>query len=160
MKPVKEIKRVQVDGKKYLLPEEDVDIEKLIQKGLNLKARIDAAKVELDSVQNSLIDIARARREGTTTVSLPGISATALITFRESFSVSTDVEDISFPLGPLFSRFFKKKSTYETTPEFKKFMESGHALGIQDPDEIKKSIRKYVSVKETKPNVKIEEIGR
>ena len=157
MKPVKEIKRVQVDGKKYFMPEEDAEIEKLIQKGLNLKAKVEATKIELETVQNSLIDIAKARREGTTTVTLAGISATALITFRERFSVSTDIEDISFPLGPLFSRFFKKKSTYETTPEFKKFMESGHALGIQDPDEIKKSIRKYVSVKETKPNVKIDE---
>ena len=160
MKPVKEIKRVQVDGKKYFMPEEDAEIEKLIQKGLNLRVKIDTAKVELDTVQNSLIDIARARREGTTTVNLAGISATAIITFRESFSVSTDIENISSPLGPLFSRFFKKKSTYETTLEFKKFMESGHALGIQDPDEIKKAIRKYVSVKETKPNVKIEKIDR
>ncbi|NLZ17114.1 MAG: hypothetical protein GX087_05200, partial [Desulfobulbaceae bacterium] len=38
MKAVKEIKKVQVDGKKYLMPVEDVDVEKLIQKGLRLNS--------------------------------------------------------------------------------------------------------------------------
>lgn len=155
MEPVKEIKRVQVDGKKYLMPVEDVDVEKLIQKGLRLKARMDTTKREFDTVQNRLVEIARARREGTTTVTLPGVSAKAVITFRESFSVSADVEEISAPLGPLFCRFFHKKSTFKTTPEFKKFMESGHALGIEDPEAVKKAIRDHVSVKKTKPNVKI-----
>ena len=157
MKPVKEIKRVQVDGKKYFMPVEDADIEKLIQRGLILKAKMDVTKSELDSVQNRLVDIAKDRRESTTTVTLPGISAKATITFRERFLVSDDIEEISAPLGPLFGRFFKEKSTFETTPEFKKFMESGHALGVQDPEEVKIAIRNYVSVKETKPNVKIEE---
>ena len=155
MKPVKEIKRVQVDGKKYFMPTEDIDIEKLLQKGLSLKSKIEAAKREYSTVQNRLVEIARARREGTTTVTLPGISAKAVITFRESFTVSVDVEDMSAPLGPLFNRFSTKKNTFKTTLEFKKFMESGHALGLEDPEEIKDTIRNYVSVKETKPNVKI-----
>lgn len=156
MKPVKAIKRVQVHGQKYLMPVEDVDVEKLIQKGLRLKAKMDKTKRDFDTVQNRLIEIARARREGTTTVTLPGVSANAVITFRESFSVSADIEQISAPLGPLFSRFFNKKSTFKTTPEFKKFMESDHALGIEDPEVIKDAIRDHVSVKETKPNVKME----
>ena len=47
MKPVKEIKKVQVEGKKYLMPAEDADIEKLIQKGLRLKSKVDAVQVNL-----------------------------------------------------------------------------------------------------------------
>ncbi len=62
MKPVQEIKRVQVDGKKYLMPVEDVDVEKLIQKGLRLKEKIDFTKRDFDTVQNRLIEIAKARR--------------------------------------------------------------------------------------------------
>lgn len=158
MKPVKEIKRVQVDGKKYFMPVEDVDVEKLIQKGLKLKGKMDATKRDFDTVQKRLVEIAEARREGTTTVTLQGVSAKAVITFRESFIVSDDVEKISVPLGPLFSRFFNKKNSFKTTSEFKKFMKSGHALGIQDPEAIKNAIRDHVSVKETKPNVKISAI--
>lgn len=156
MKSVQGIKRVQVDGKKHLMPAEDADIEKLIQKGLRLKSKVDAVQGELDAVQSRLIEIAQARREGSTTVALQGVSAKAVVTFRESFSVSKEVEDIAVPLGPLFARFFIKSTTYKTTSDFKKFMQSGHALGIQDPDEVKAAIEKYVAVKETKPNVKID----
>lgn len=156
MKPVKEIKRVQVEGKKHLMPAEDADIEKLIQKGLRLKSKMETLQDELDTVQARLIEVAQDRREGTTTVTLQGVSAKAVVTFRESFSVSKDIEDIAVPLGPLFERFFVKSASYKTTPDFKKFMQSGHALGIQNADEVKAAISRYVSVKETKPNVKID----
>lgn len=156
MKPVKKIKRVQVAGKKHFMPAEDAEIEKLLRRGMSSKAKMDTAKRELEMVQGRLIEIAQARREGTTTVTLAGISASAMITFRESFVVRDDIEDIAVPLGPLFTRFFAKETEFKTTADFKKFMESDHALGIDDPDQVKVTIRKYVSVKETKPNVKIE----
>lgn len=158
MKPVNKIKRVQVAGKKHFMPVEDVDIEKLIQKGLKLKANMEAIGRELEAVQSSLVAIAQARRERTTTVALPGVSGRAVVTFRESFAVSDDIEEISPQLGPLFSRFFKKKIAYSTTQEFKKFMDSGHALGIEEPEQVKEAIHRYVSVKETKPNVKLEAV--
>lgn len=156
MKPVKEIKKVQVGGKKHFVPAEDAEIEKLLQRGLALKEKADNIKKELEAVQDRLIEIARARREGTTTVTLEGISSQALVTFRESFVVKNEIEDIKVPLGHLFARFFEKKTEFKTTAEFKKFMESGHALGIDDPEAVKKNIMKYVTVKETKPNVKME----
>lgn len=156
MKPIKEIKKVQVDGKKHFVPAEDAEIEKLLQRGLALKAKADEVKKELEVVQDRLIEIARARREGTTTVTLESISSQALVTFRESFVVKNEIEDIKVPLGPLFDRFFEKKTEFKTTADFKKFMESGHALGIEDPEAVKQNILKYVTVKETKPNVKME----
>jgi hypothetical protein len=159
MKPVKEIKKVQVGGKKHFVPAEDAEIEKLLQRGLTLKEKADDIKKELEAVQDRLIEIAKARREGTTTVTLEGISSQALVTFRESFVVKNEIEDIKVPLGPLFARFFEKKMEFKTTAEFKKFMESGHALGIEDPEAVKKNIMKYVTVKETKPNVKMEVKG-
>jgi hypothetical protein len=156
LKPVKEIKRVQVAGRKYFVPAEDAEIEKLIKRGLSLKAKMDTTKRELEVIHDRLIEIAQARREGTTTVTLAGISAQAMVTFRESFVVSDKIEDIAVPLGPLFARFFDKKTEFKATADFKKFMESGHALGLKDTDGIKEAIRKYVSVKETKPNIKME----
>jgi hypothetical protein len=156
MKPVKDIKKVQVGGKKHFVPAEDAEIEKLLQRGLALKAKADEVKRELDGVQDRLIEIARARREGTTTITLESITSQALVTFRESFVVKNEIEDIRVPLGPLFGRFFEKKTEFKTTADFKKFMESGHALGINDPEEVKKNIQKYVTVKETKPSVKME----
>ncbi len=157
MKNVKVVKRVQVKGKRHFVVAEDADIEKLIQRGLSLKKKMDDIKADLDSVQGSLIEIAKDRREGSTTITLEGISLQALITFRESYQVNNDVEDIKQPLGPLFDRFFTKKEEYKTTGDFKKFMESDHALGIEHPEKVKKSILKYVSIKETKPSVKMEE---
>ncbi|MCE7913064.1 MAG: hypothetical protein DCC43_16155, partial [Candidatus Brocadia sp.] len=99
----------------------------------------------------------RDRREETTTVTLDGITALAVVTFRESYIVKDEVEDIKVPLGPLFEMFFEKKSEYKTTADFKKFMESDHALGIEAPEKVKAAILKYVSVKETKPYLKMEE---
>ncbi|HLA00753.1 MAG TPA: hypothetical protein VJZ24_03840 [Thermodesulfovibrionales bacterium] len=157
MKSVKEIKKVQVGGKKHFMPAEDAEIEKLLQRGLSLKEKVDGIKREMESIQNRLIDIAKVRREGTTTVTLEGVTAHAIVTFRESYVVKNEVEDIKVSLGPLFERFFERKIEYKTTLDFKKFMESGHALGLEDPVEIKKNIMKYVSTKETKPNVKMEE---
>lgn len=157
MKPVQELRKIQVDGKKYLMPIEDADIEKLIQQGLRLKSKVDAFQTELETVQARLTEIAQARREGTTTVTLSGVSAEAIVTFREQFSVSSDVEEISAPLGPLFNRFFKKAVTFKTTADFKKFMESDHALGIENAEATKKAVRDYVTMKETKPNVKIQQ---
>ncbi|SHI15827.1 hypothetical protein [Desulfofustis glycolicus] len=157
MKAVKGVKRVQVDGKKYFMPAEDADIEKLIQKGLRLKSKLDTVKSDLEEVENRLIEIARARREGTTTVTLSGVSAESIVTFRESFAVSPDIVNIALPLGPLFDRFFKKDVAYKGTADFKKFMESGHALGLENAEETKKAILDYITVKETKPNVKIQQ---
>lgn len=157
MKCIKELKKIQVEGKKHTVLAEDAEIEKLLQQGLSLKGKIKNLDDELDRIQERIIEIARNRREETTTVTLDGITARAIITFRESYVVKDDVEGIKVPLGPLFGRFFEKKTEYKVTSDFKKFMESDHALGIEVPKKIKAAIRKYVSLKETKPNIKMEE---
>lgn len=157
MEPVRDLKQVQVKGKKYLLPVEDINVEKLIQMKARLRDRMDELKRDSEELDSQLIEIARARRQGTTTVTLQGISDEAVITFRESFTVSADVEQIAVPLGPLFDRFFKKDVAYKTTADFKKFMESEHALGLANAEEAKKAIRGFVVIKETKPNVKIQQ---
>lgn len=156
MKGIKEVKRIQVEGKKHLVVAEDAEIEKLLQRGLSLKEKIKDLGDELDVIQDRVIKIARNRRKETTTVTLDSITAIAVITFRESYIVKNEIEDIETPLGPLFERFFEKKVEYKATSDFKKFMESDHALGIESPEEIKNNIQKYVSVKETKPYLKME----
>lgn len=156
MDRVKRLQKIQVSGKQHVVLSEDAEIEKLIQKGLIVKKRMDGLKADLETIQDCLIEIARSRREKTTTVTLEGVTMGAVVTFRESFVVSEDIEDIKVPLGPLFERFFTKKEEYKTTADFKKFMESGHSLGVENPDSVKKQILRYVSTKETKPNVKME----
>lgn len=157
VKNVKEIKKIQVDGKKHLVVAEDAEIKKLLQRGLSLKEKIKELDNELEVVQERIIEIARNRREGTTTVTLDSITARAVITFRESYTVKHEVEEIKVPLGPLFEMFFEKKVEYKATSDFKKFMESNHALGVETPEKVKAAILKYVSVKETKPYLKMEE---
>lgn len=157
MKSVNEVKKVQVDGKKHLVLAEDAEIEKLLQRGLSLKEKIKKLDDELEVIQERIIEIARDRREGTTTVTLDSITARAVITFRESYTVKNEIEEIKVPLGPLFERFFEKKVEYKATTDFKKFMESDHALGIEVPEKVKANILKYVAAKETKPYLKMEE---
>ncbi len=157
MKSVKEVKKIQVEGKKHLVVAEDAEIEKLLQRGLSLKGKIQELDDELEGIQDRLLEIARDRREGTTTVMLDSITARATVTFRESYAVKNEVEEIKVPLGPLFERFFEKKVEYKATTDFKKFMESDHALGVETSEKVKANILKYVSVKETKPYLKMEE---
>ncbi|MCF6147317.1 MAG: hypothetical protein E3K37_01525 [Candidatus Kuenenia sp.] len=159
MKRVKDVKKVQVEGKKHLVVHEDAEIEKLLRNGLSLKAKIKDLEGKLGMIQERIIEIARNRREKTTTVTLEGISTQAVVTFRESYIVQNAIENIKVPLGPLFEKFFDKKTEYKVTADFKKFMESDHSLGIESPEEIKSDIMKYVSVKETKPYLKMEEKG-
>lgn len=157
MKGVKEVKKIQVDGKKYLVLAEDAEIEKLLQRGLSLRGKIKDLEGELEVIQDRVIEIARDRREGATTVTLDSITARAVITFRESYTVKNEIEEIKVPLGLLFERFFEKKVEYKVTTNFKKFIESDHALGIEAPEKVKADILKFVSVKETKPYLKMEE---
>ncbi len=157
MKPVKKTTKIQVQGKRHVVVAEDVKIEKLIQKGIGIKTKMDGLKKDLEAIQGEITEIARKRREGTTTVTLEGVSLQSTITFRESFKVSEDIVEIQQPLGPLFDRFFEKETEYKGTKDFKKFMESTHALGIENAEEVKEQIMAYVAVKETKPSVKMEE---
>ena len=154
--PVDGMKRTQVDGKQYQLPEEDIEIQKLVKRGLSIDGRIREMKAELDGIKDRLTEIARQRREGRTTVSLNGVSGTGVITFRESWEPSPSISEISGDLGKdLFNRFFTKQESFKTTKDLKEFLEGKHAYGLSDPEEVKGLILKYVTKKETKPNVKL-----
>ncbi len=62
----KVLKRTRVDGKKYELPAEDVEIQKLVKKGLSLSGRISALTAELDAVKLRLAEMARGQNHGLT----------------------------------------------------------------------------------------------
>ena len=91
VKSVKEVKRIQVEGKKHLVVAEDAEIEKLLQRGLSLRGKIKDLEDELGVIQDRIIEIARDRREGTTTVMLDSITARATVTFRESYAVNKSI---------------------------------------------------------------------
>ena len=149
------LKRTQVKGKKYDLPAEDVEIEKLLQKGLGLTSKISSLNEELESIKRRITEIASGRREGSTTVKLQGISGVATVTYRESYTCDNSVEEIRLDLGSLFERFFVKKTSYSTTKDLKEFFESEHGLGLNNAKAMKKLILSHVKKKEIKPNVKI-----
>ncbi len=154
---VKTFKQIQVKGRKHLVITEDADIQKLTRKFLTTKARIDRDRKTLDDIGAELTAIARDRRNGATTVTLEGVSSTTVVTFRESLKVSAQVEDMRVNLGPLFERFFEKNNDYKATSDLKKFLESDHGMGIENSQQIKKELNKYISIHETKPNVKVTE---
>ncbi|CCK79438.1 hypothetical protein [Desulfobacula toluolica] len=149
------LKRTQVQGKKYDLPAEEVEIQKLVKKGLSLDAKLKKIKQELETVKKESISIAERRREGTTTVQLKAVSGSSTITFRETYVCDDQVEEISQEVGSLFDRFFTKKIDFKTSKDLKKFLEGEHAYGLKDPEPVKKLILTHVKKKTTKPNVKI-----
>lgn len=149
------LKKTQVDGEKYLLPDEEVEVQKLIKKGLTLERRIKTLADELGDIKGRLTEIAEARRGDNTTVKLTGISGESLVTFRESYEAGPDVEDIGQDLGTLFGRFFEKKVKFKTTKELKQFMNGGADFGFEDPDAVRGLIERHVTLKTIKPNVKL-----
>jgi len=149
------LKRTQVQGKKYDLPQEDVKLEKLVKKGLNLNEKVLSYKKQLERVKEQITEIAKRRREGNTTVNLKVVSGLSIVTFRESYVCNDSVEEIKHDLGSLYDRFFTKKTFFQTTKELKGFLEGEHAHGLDDPEPIKTLIFLHVKKKETKPNVKI-----
>jgi len=149
------LKRTQVQGKKYDLPKEDVEIEKLIQKGLGLEAKIKQLNRQLAKVKDQVVGIAKRRRDGTTTVNMKAVTGSFVVTFRESYEADENVDEIRQDLGGLFDLFFEKKTTFKTTKDLKKFLEGDHAHGLDDPEPMKKLIYSHVQKKETKPNVKM-----
>lgn len=149
------LKRTQIQGKKYDLPGEDVKLEKLIQKGITLDAKIRELNSQLDQVKGQVIKIAKNRRGGETTVNLKAVSGAFVVTFRESYEATPKIEEIRQDLGSLFDRFFEKKINFKTTKELKKFLEGEHAHGLKDPEPLKALISTYIRKKETKPNVKL-----
>ena len=151
----KTLTRTQVRGKKYDLPAEEVEVEKLIRKGLSLAEKIDRFNSQLNQVKEQLIALARFRRDGKTTTTLKGISGTAAVTFRETYVCDDHITEIKHELGSLFDRFFQKKEGWKATKDLKEFLEVEHAFGLKESETIKTLIGYHVKKKETKPNVKL-----
>ncbi len=153
-----QMKRVQIQGQKYDLPEQEVRIQKLIAKGISLNDRIKELESDLESVKAELTDIARARRGDSTTVSVKAISGeSAIITFRESYEADDRVNEIAHALGSLFDRFFEKKpESWKTTKELKEFLDGKNTYGLENPDSVKGFIMPHIRKKEVKPNVKFD----
>lgn len=148
-------KRTQVNGKKYDLPEEDVMIEKLVNRGLSLQLKIEKDKKQLDLIKDQITEIARNRRESSTSVKMQAVSGSSVVTFRESYVCKDGLEEIRQDLGSLFDRFFSRSSEFKASKDLKEFLEGSHFYGLEDPEPIKKLILSYVDKKETKPNVKL-----
>lgn len=150
-----DLKKTQVDGKKYELPAEEVEIEKLIRKALAMDARIREQKEELEKVKQSLTEIAIRRRDGQTTVKLKAISGESVVTFRESWECPHNPEPLQRDLGTMFDRFFTLHTEYKTGKELKQFMDGGSDFGFADPAALRSRLALYVEKKTVKPNVKL-----
>lgn len=149
------LKRTQVDGEQYLLPEEEVEVQKLVKKGLTLEGRIKDLSGELAAIKERLTEIAETRRAGSTTVKLTGITGESLVTFRETYEAGPDVEEIGAALGTIFDRFFEKRVTFRTSKELKQFMTGGADFGFTDPEAVRELVGRHVRLKTIKPNVKL-----
>ncbi|MEZ4529299.1 MAG: hypothetical protein R2941_25600 [Desulfobacterales bacterium] len=150
-----ELKTTQVDGKKYDLPAEEVEIEKLIRKALAMDARIREQKEELEKIKQRLTEIAAQRRDGQTTVKLKAISGQAAVTFRESWECPRNPENLQTELGSMFDRFFAFFPQWKTGKDLKQFMDGGNDFGFPNPAALRTRMSLYVEKKTVKPNVKL-----
>jgi len=148
-------KRIQINGKRYRLPEEEAKLEKLIQKAIALTQRYQETKQALDEVKAQIAEIARQRRpQGKATVVLEALSGKASVTFREDLKVKPEVESLKSKLKGLFERFFELKKEYKATKDLKNLILTGTDYGLDE--KIEKEIREVVEIKEIKPYVKVE----
>lgn len=151
-------KRVQVQGERFQLPEEEVRVGKLIDRGLRLQAKANEVKEELEAVKAELTAIAENRRGDATSVSLKAITGdAATITFRESYEPDDRVFEIAGDLGSLFDRFFERKESWKAQTALKAFLEGKEDYGLPDPEAIRETICRHVRKKTIKPNVKLKE---
>lgn len=150
------LKRTQVHGEAYRLPEEEVTVQKLIKKGLTLDRNIRELSGKLEEIKRQLTDIAESRREGKTTVVLDAVSGeSAKVTFRERYEPDDAADELKGELGSLWGRFFEPKTGFKATKDLKQFLEGEHAFGLENPEPIKELIYQHVKKKTTKPNVKL-----
>jgi len=148
-------KRIQINGKRYRLPEEEAKLEKLIQKAIALTQRYQETKQALDEVKAQIAEIARQRRpQGKATVVLEALSGKASVTFREDLKVKPEVESLKSKLKGLFERFFELKKEYKATKDLKNLILTGTDYGLDE--KIEKEIREVVEIREIKPYVKVE----
>ena len=153
-------KRVQVAGERYQLPEEEVRIQKLIERGIRLQDRAREIGEELEEVKRDLTAIAEDRRGDATSVSLRAVSGdAATITFRESYEAGDRVHEVAGRLGSLFERFFERRETWKALGDMKAFMDGREDYGLPDPDGIREAIAPHVKRKVIKPNVKLSAKG-
>lgn len=150
-----ELKTTQVDGKKYELTPEEIEIEKLIRKALAMDAKIRQQKAELENIKQRLTEIGEGRRDNQTTVKLKGVSGESVITFRESWESTGNPAELRRELGDMFTRFFIHKEEYRTGKDLKQFMDGGSDFGFADAAEIRNRIAQHVRKKVLKPNVKL-----
>ena len=155
MAKAKELKRTQIQGKKYDLPAEEVKIHKLIKRGISINEKMKGLKRDLDEIKAQLIEVAEARRDGSTTVKLQTVSGHSVVTFRDSYICDDAVEEISQELSSLFDRFFTKKIEFKTSKELKQFLDGSNSYGLENPENIKKLVLSHVKKKIVKPNVKL-----
>jgi len=150
-----DLKVTQVDGKKYELPAEEVEIEKLIRRALTLDTRMREHKEELEKVKQRLTEIATDRRDGQTTVKLKAISGESVVTFRESWECPNNPEPLRGLLGSMFDRFFAEHREWKTGKDLKQFMEGGNDFGFSEPAALRPRVALYLEKKTVKPNVKL-----
>jgi len=147
------MKKTQVKGQVYELPEREIEVEKLTKKGLSLTAKIKEMQEQLEPIKARLTEIAQERRGETGTVKLTGVSGAATVTFRESWEAAGDVSEVSPLLGDLFGRFFKPVTTYKTNPALKKFLSGVDDCGLSDPESVRASVMMHVTRKTVKPYI-------
>ena len=150
------MKRIQVDGRRYQLPAGEAELERTIRRALVAEARFREAKAAMDESKAELVEIATARRNAETTITLSGISGDALVTFRETLEPDPDSDRLRPALGALWDRFFESRRTIKAKKPLKQFME-GADMGM-DPAEaaaMRDRIAGHIAAKAIRPNVKL-----
>lgn len=148
--PAAGTRKATINGRECYLPEQDARIEKLLQDGCALQARIAADKDKLGEIKAELVGLAEEHRGAGGTVHLEGHGGQrAQVVFAKAHVVDpAKARALQGPLGKLFSNVFNARVEFSLAKGYRTFMETS-ALS----DAIKLKIGKAISVREHKPRV-------
>lgn len=146
--------QITVDGRTYVLPKEEAEVERVVRRAHEAREKLDAASDEFKAVRDELIELAREWRGKSNTVALGRIDLVAKVRFTQSVGFdSTALLDARAILGEKeFSRLFSTRTVFTARKALELFLkESGNVAA-------KNAIQKATTVTEAAPKVSFEQI--
>jgi hypothetical protein len=152
--PAPGTKLINIGGRDFYLPAHQVELEELVQLGLQAQARLEEAKAELAQIKARVIEMAEPQRHGRKSIVLPAPVAGAV---SVTWSHDTDVDEsvareleAELPRS-VFEAIFARKEVYSPRRGYQGFMKQPQTA---DLEKLKVKIARAIIFKPKAPAVK------
>lgn len=118
--PAKGTKKKVIAGRTVYLPAEQAEIEDLVQRGLELTAKVTLAREELAEIKGRLVAIAKRHRGAKGTVHLLATAGRAVVSFRRETRIDgVTAERLREDLGESWSQVFATAVEYRLSRSYR-----------------------------------------